>query len=257
MMLAPIPILLYHRVDHRGGPFTTTPALLDQHLAWLAERGYRSLTATELADVVSGTRAAPRAPSVAITFDDGYADLATEVAPRLRRHGLRATAFLITNRCPDHPDPDQDHLAWSDARALVTEGVLELQSHTHSHSRWELDPALTATVMEDVATARAELSTRLGEPEAAFGHLAWPWGRTCAQWEAGADRLGITTQYAVQRGAVTHAGRHHRLPRILLDGAPLPVLTRWMALLSRPLGAAATNHLFGAVRQWRRGAGYR
>jgi peptidoglycan/xylan/chitin deacetylase (PgdA/CDA1 family) len=261
-MFSPIPILLYHRVDHRSGSFATTPAVLGQHLAWLAERGYRTLTASELGEVVSGLRAPPSEPCVAITFDDGYADLATEVAPLLRRHGQRATAFLITDRCPDqaqldHAQFEPGYLAWPDARNLATEGVLEFQSHTHSHRRWDLGPALTTTVMDDLATARAELSRQLGEPEAAFGHVAWPWGRTCLPWEAAATHLGVSTQYVVQRGAVTHPGRHHRLPRLLVHGAPLTVLARWMAVLRNPVGARATNQLFGAVRQQRHGSGYR
>ena len=36
------------------------------------------------------------ARTVVVTFDDGYADLATEVRPRLERAGVPATMFLVS-----------------------------------------------------------------------------------------------------------------------------------------------------------------
>lgn len=256
-MIAPIPILLYHRVDHSGGAFATAPDLFDQHLSWLTDRGYQSLTATDLAQVLADPAAPRPAKAVAITFDDGYADLATEVAPALRRHGLRATAFLITSLCPDTPEPTHEHLSWSEARGLAAEGVLDFQSHTHSHGRWELGPQGAASVASDIQVSVDLLTSKLAQPRSRFAHLAWPWGRTCEAWEAAAAELGVTSQYVVQRGAANRAGRHHRLPRLLLDGAPVAKLAGWTAVLSARPGALAANSVFGTIRQLRRGAGYR
>ena len=256
-MITPIPILLYHRVDHSGDPFSIGPDLFDQHLSWLANRGYRSLAATELSRVLADPHAPRPAKAVAITFDDGYADLATEVAPALRRHGYQATAFLITSLCPDEPGTDHEHLSWPEARDLSSEGVLELQSHTHSHGRWDVGPGDTARVMDDIGASIEVLASKLGQPRSRFAHLAWPWGRTCEDWEAAAADLGVTTQYVVQRGAANRTGQHHRLPRLLLDGASVGQLAAWMALLSARPGALAVNSVFGTIRQLRRGAGYR
>ena len=187
-------------------------------------------------------------PSTTVT-----ADLATEVAPLLREHGFTATSFLITGLCPSRPTADNGHLAWTDARALAGEGVLEFHSHTHSHVRWDMVAAQAPVVLGDVARARATLSAELHEPETTFSHLAWPWGRTCPAWEQGASRLGLTTQYVVQRGAVTRPGMSLHLPRLVADGMPLPVLSRWLTVLSNRVGSHAANQVFGAVRQRRRG----
>lgn len=257
IMMSPIPILLYHRVDRSGGPFATDPDGFARHLSWLADRGYRSLTTAEL-DAALADRVDPGRGRFVLTFDDGFADLDTTVAPLLRHHGFSATAFVITSQVPDHPVEGGEHLAWSSAKALVDEGLLEVHSHSHDHLRRPTAPSAEtdAEVRDDLATSIEILSDRLGQRPARFTHLAWPFGHTTPAWEQVAADLGLTTQYVVQRGAVTHQGRHQRLPRLMADDYPLTAVKGWMRTLSNPVGARATNRVFGTIRQRRRGCGY-
>lgn len=256
-MQNPIPILLYHRVDGSGGPLATSPEVFAQHLAWLADQGYRSLTTEELDRSLGESGPAIDHPKpFMITFDDGYADLETTVVPLLQEYGFTATSFLITSLCPKAPSPDEDYLAWSTARTLATDGVLEFHSHTHSHERWSFDPEQIDVVSKDIDTSLAVLSDELGRPRSDFSHLAWPYGQTCPAWETAAERLGLGTNYVVQRGAPNQLGRRARLPRLMVDGYSLAALKVWMALLSTRPGALLANKVFGSVRQVRRGAGY-
>jgi peptidoglycan/xylan/chitin deacetylase (PgdA/CDA1 family) len=260
-VIAPVPILVYHRIDGSGGPFSTSPAAFASHLSWLSRHGFETLTASELTAVLIGEAGRPAGRAVAITFDDGYADLETEVAPALRCHGFRATSFLITGRCPSEPQPGGEYLAWSTARMLAQEGVLEFHSHTDSHGRWDLGPDQAAEVVDevadDIAASLTTLSAELGQPRTAFDQLAWPWGRTCPAWEEAAAALGVRSQYVVQRGAADRSAVCRRLPRLLVDGASTAALARWMQILSNGAGARAANTVFGAIRQQRQGAGYR
>lgn len=256
-MLNPTPILLYHRVDNSGRRFATDPAVFASHLSWLADHGYRSLTTEELTGLVSGSTGSPPAKPFMITFDDGFADLGTTVAPILRDHGFTATAFMITSQCPVDSSTGSEYLAWSEARALASEGVFEFHSHTHSHVRRVPDSADTAAVRDDIDSSLTVLSDELGRPRSEFTHLAWPFARTCTAWEEAALDLGVTTQFVVQRGAVTNADQHLRLPRLMVDGYSLNAVKAWMTVLSTRGGAFVGNQLFGRVRDVRRGAGYR
>ncbi len=74
-------------------PEQTTADDFDMHLRVLA-KFFRVFTLSEALAMLD-KKALP-ARSVAITFDDGYADNATEALPILNRHGLKATFFVAT-----------------------------------------------------------------------------------------------------------------------------------------------------------------
>jgi peptidoglycan/xylan/chitin deacetylase (PgdA/CDA1 family) len=87
-------ILLYHRVaEGVSDPWSlcVSPANFAAHLAVLAARGVRTLDA--LVDDLAHDR---RPRTAVVTFDDGYADVATTALPALRAHGVPATLFVTT-----------------------------------------------------------------------------------------------------------------------------------------------------------------
>ncbi len=89
-------VLSYHRVIPEIDllfPEETTASDFDTHLRALAKY-FRVYTLSEALSLL-GKRALP-ARSVVITFDDGYADNATEALPLLNRYGLKATFFIAT-----------------------------------------------------------------------------------------------------------------------------------------------------------------
>ncbi|NOT45010.1 MAG: polysaccharide deacetylase family protein [Acidobacteria bacterium] len=96
-----IAILRYHAVcDPWGNPYAhpgicVSPAAFESHVRYLAGH-YAVLPLPEIVDRVRGGRPLP-ANTVAITFDDGYADN-LDAARTLHRHGLSAT-FYITAGC--------------------------------------------------------------------------------------------------------------------------------------------------------------
>ena len=90
-------VLVYHRaadlaIDPWG--LAVSPAHLAEHLE-LLRRHARPTTADGLADLFE-TGSVPRG-TVAVTFDDGYADLATTVRPALDRAGVPATMFVVSD----------------------------------------------------------------------------------------------------------------------------------------------------------------
>lgn len=150
-----------------------TRQLLEPYLVYLMENGYQTLTAAELEDVLCGRRKADR-HSVMLTFDHAWASLWTVVAPLLRRYGLRAVTYAIPGRIPDLPalrpvwgekghDPDVDRTktpfcSWCELKALVEEGVVDVQSNSWSHGK----------------IFAHEKFLKLIEPETRLPLLSWP-----------------------------------------------------------------------------------
>lgn len=86
-------ILCYHRVGTGGVPlFSELPPDIFAAQMLFLRRHYRMVSLDQLCDELENPRAAGQ--SVAITFDDGYADLFHHAFPVLEEHKIPATIFL-------------------------------------------------------------------------------------------------------------------------------------------------------------------
>ena len=126
-----VPVLMYHKVDANvprdpvGRDLTVEPKMFAAQLDWLRTHGVRTLTAASLVEALErGQR--PRG-AVVLTFDDGYADAATTVLPRLRAAGATAT-FYVSSGFIGTPR----HLNWKQLRALRDAGM-EIACHGTYH----------------------------------------------------------------------------------------------------------------------------
>jgi peptidoglycan/xylan/chitin deacetylase (PgdA/CDA1 family) len=90
-------IILYHRVAEAGSDpcrLSVSPAHFKEHLEVLR----RDCEPLSLSRLVASAGAKRRAPGVAITFDDGYADNLLQAKPALERFGFPATFFITSGR---------------------------------------------------------------------------------------------------------------------------------------------------------------
>lgn len=106
-------ILAYHGVDRDGrkdlnGRFLSV-AELDQMLTWLRH----NTVVVALDELLAGADDSRR-PTIALTFDDGYAGMAHHVLPLLERHRVPATFFITSIRARGRD------MLWPDAIDLAT-----------------------------------------------------------------------------------------------------------------------------------------
>jgi len=159
---AGIPVLMYHSVgrvlpDWQWSLLTVPWTTFEDHLHWLARRGYRSVDLGEVYDHVSGQK--PLAgPCVALTFDDGYVDNWTFAAPLLARYGMRGTvcvtAEFVDPRAVVRPTLDdvwagrarlddletRGFMSWDELARVSESGVLSVQSHATTHTWYPTGP---------------------------------------------------------------------------------------------------------------------
>jgi peptidoglycan/xylan/chitin deacetylase (PgdA/CDA1 family) len=172
-------VLCYHSVDPRPSYLGLTPALFDEHLAWLEDH----CEVVSLDELVAGPRRTG-GPYVAITFDDGYADNHTHALPLLRARGMTASFFVavgflerdeevMTHLSEVWPAPPEQlrPLSWEQVTEMRAAGM-SIGSHTWSHRNLA---HLTIDAAEaDLRRSREVLERRLGEPVRA---IAYPWGK--------------------------------------------------------------------------------
>ncbi|MCU1356436.1 MAG: polysaccharide deacetylase family protein [Acidimicrobiales bacterium] len=168
---AGLTVLVYHRVgggtpDERDISTDAFTAQLDQ----LAER-HRVVS---LDDALDALAAGDDAPRVAITFDDGFADVADPALPLLVERHLPFTVYVATAYVGGDMHWEGSTakasgrgLDWSALRSLVASGLCTVGNHTHTHARPEV---LTE---EELDRCTAELQEHLGiTPQ----HFAYTWG---------------------------------------------------------------------------------
>ncbi len=142
-----LPIFTFH---------TASPEAFERQCRYLAENGYRTLTAAEGVAAMRNPGAFPDA-SVMLTFDDGLKHLWTVAYPILKKYNLKAVCFLIPG-CMNPDDrrvrPTLDEVqsgqvrydeimmmgkgealvTWEEVRIMHESGIIDFQSHTHLHS---------------------------------------------------------------------------------------------------------------------------
>ncbi len=173
-------VLTYHSISNDPGPTSIPPSVFRGQMAALSEAGYRVVRLSEFVGWMARRVELPER-TVAITFDDGFVDFATEAAPVLRAHGWSATVFLPTAKMGGHADwpgeqtaPLRPLMSWEQVRALRADGF-EFGGHSVTHPKL---PSLdAATLASEIRDSHAELERQLGAAPVTF---APPYGASNA-----------------------------------------------------------------------------
>lgn len=191
-------ILGYHRVveDFAAASQTEMPSMLisramfERHIEWLGRR-FRFVSLDEIGERISSGRPFSH-PAAAITFDDGYRDVYENAFPFLRREGIPAAVFLVTDlvsrpRCQTHDRlyylVDRAFTTWNEPRRALFDLMTELNIPTPPvvPVRGALSSSLTAVSALLSVLPQAQVMRLLDSLETVVGPtltepatLTWP-----------------------------------------------------------------------------------
>lgn len=213
--MSPVPILCFHAVseDTRGSlaPWVTTPRRFDQHLDALAGAGYRPVPLARLVAAVHDRGEAAAEDAVVLTFDDGFADFAEAVWPRLVDRGWPATLYVSTGRVGgrfhDRPMLDRRQVG-----ELADAGV-EIGAHGHGHL--PLDTLAPAAARTDIERSRDLLQDWTGRAVPSF---AYPHGFHDRRTRGLVVEAGFTSACAVKQALSASEDDRFALARIMPTG---------------------------------------
>jgi len=132
---------------------------LEPKLRHLADNGYRSVTSAEITRYARGELKLPNR-SVALCFDDAWKSLYSVAAPLLNHFGLTAITYAIPARIADE-GAHTPFVTWSELASLQASGVVDVQSHTYSHSMI----FCSSTPLDFVAPGYADATPHLNRPQ--------------------------------------------------------------------------------------------
>ncbi|HEX2381695.1 MAG TPA: polysaccharide deacetylase family protein [Acidimicrobiales bacterium] len=170
-------ILLYHRVGAGTHSSVDLPAgMFDEQMAALAATG----KVVALGDGLDALDSEPDGARIAVTFDDGTADLVDVALPILVRHGIPSTWYLATSFIDEQrPFESGRALTWSAVREACSTGLVSIGSHTHRHRL--LDRAPEADVVDELDRSIGSIGDNLGAAPSDFAYPKALLGSTAAQ----------------------------------------------------------------------------
>ncbi|MEK6540213.1 MAG: polysaccharide deacetylase family protein, partial [Deltaproteobacteria bacterium] len=233
----PIPVFMYHHVSpHKGDMVTVTPDVFEAQMRFLAEAGYKTLSADEIVDyaVTPAPHSSPLGGermirgTVAITFDDGYLDNYIYAFPVLKKYNIKATIFLVTDWVEEasvHTVRSQESgvrsgeiivpshnegktfvasgqakkviMNWDMIREMQESGFVDFYSHTMTHRKCaELSDA---ELMRELQDSRRIIEQRLNKPSP---YLCWPKGSYNSGAIEAAKGAGYKALFTTERGIV-------------------------------------------------------
>lgn len=126
-----VPILCYHRFTDAAqsdNRLVISARNFEQQMAYLQQQGYQVISLRELSLFLNGDRPLPDR-SVAITVDDGYSSFLQVAYPILQKYGFPTTVFVY----PEFVGGGLG-LNWEQIRALDEDSLVDIQSHSKTHS---------------------------------------------------------------------------------------------------------------------------
>ncbi len=199
-----VAILMYHIVAEplsaQEARYCCSPGHFEAHMRHLAKTGTRLLAIDEIADALDGRIDWP-ADSVAVTFDDGFADTFANALPVLARYRIPATMFALSDRLGASNDwmsgrgfPTRPLMSAAQLREMVAAGVT-VGSHTRSHPRL---PELDAKAKRDeIHGSKARLEDLLG---CSVANFAYPYGLFDEDTRQAVEEAGYRSACSVRTG---------------------------------------------------------
>lgn len=188
-------VLMYHSIGRNAAHATVTPEEFAAQMAFLHDHGFSVIP---LDECVRRAREGESGKLVSLTFDDGYADFATEAAPVLKRNGWSATVFLITGKMSGALGVSGGGsiplLTWAQARELSQQGFA-FGSHTVTHPK--LDTLQTEAARHELLDSKPAIERELG---AKCDWLCYPKGRNSTETRRLAQEAGYVGAVTVEKG---------------------------------------------------------
>lgn len=164
-----IPVIEYHGTDYKGGATIQMKSKwFLEHLQWLSENGYQSLTGEQLVAFVQGA-SRPAMKSFVLRFDLGLAiahNVREIILPALQKHGFHAIFLLLTNAVKEQCI--KNYLCWPEILTWEQTGLVEIGSHGVYHPDYK--KLSQAQRIWDAKTSKARIEAKLGHPIYLFGY---------------------------------------------------------------------------------------
>lgn len=203
-----LPVVMYHSVTpETASDYQITAESFRKDLQFLSEKGYQTVSVSQLVDYTNGKGELPQHP-IMLTFDDGFYNNLSIALPLLEEYGMCAVVSVVGTytdvNAANDPHSDQfSYLTWEDIQELEKSGRVEIGSHTYDLHSMEGRAGCSIIFGEDVQAYRRLLTNDLQQlqdrmrdetgivPKA----FAYPYGYICKESIPVLKELGFVCSF--------------------------------------------------------------
>lgn len=203
-----VPILMYHYIEATPAE-TDLPNLFhntevfEAQLKTMKNACYETVLVREVGEAITSGGVLPAKP-LAITFDDGYADMYYNAFPLLKKYGMKGTMYVIVEAL-DKPG----YLTSAQAKEMAESGYVEIASHTLNHVNLFKTSYQRAVV--ELTESKLRLEKVIGQPVEDF---AYPYGYFTERDENICHQAGYLTCASTYPGDQQSLGKRYSLYRL-------------------------------------------
>lgn len=132
------------------------PELFEEHLRWIKEQGYETVTLEDLILALQTGYQLPPKPII-ITLDDGYRDAYTNAYPLLVKYGMKATVFVITRLLDEN---NINFVTWEMAQEMSAHGI-EIESHSVNH--YDMSTLSEESILRELRDSRLAIEKHINK----------------------------------------------------------------------------------------------
>jgi peptidoglycan/xylan/chitin deacetylase (PgdA/CDA1 family) len=178
-----------------------------------------------------------------ITFDDGWLDNWLYAFPVLKKYHMKAVIFAVTSLAADKARRGRDDektvlplpvhrecqkmveagrapevmLSWDEMREMEASGLIDIQSHMHTHQRWDqmkYDGKTRSNVISgELETSKKIIQDKLDKE---CSSLCWPWGIYNEEDITLARSAGYKLLFTTEKGTNSTGADPCRIKRITI-----------------------------------------
>jgi peptidoglycan/xylan/chitin deacetylase (PgdA/CDA1 family) len=209
-------VLIYHHVSNTMPASTSiSPERFVAHMDYLARNNYKIVPLTELAEKIKRGETLPD-KTIAITFDDSYADVYTSAYPILKKHGWPFTFFVNTKAVGS----GKLFVSWDQLREMSKNGVT-IANHTTEHNhvvrlnKNETIKQWRVRIANEITEAQEKIEKEIGDAPKMF---AYPFGEYNVEVKQILKNMGYLA-FTQQAGVLHPETDLQTLPRFPFGGS--------------------------------------
>jgi peptidoglycan/xylan/chitin deacetylase (PgdA/CDA1 family) len=208
-------ILFYHRVSDEPDALAVKVRRFREQMDYLARAGYHVIDIEEAMTMLASGGLDERV--IALSFDDGYRDVAENALPILVERGFTATVFVATGVVDGIASftwykRQPPLLDWNAIEELDGLATLRFEAHSVTHPNLlELD---ATELWNEVANSKLDLERHLGRPSLVF---CYPAGLLGARERDAVAKAGFRIAVTCEPGVNRRDGDPFALRRIPIE----------------------------------------